>query len=116
VFFIGTDKRVYNFWWNPNKPGTKWQLDALDYNAKANAASNLVVNASGDHVFFIGTDERVYNFWWNPNKPGTQWQLDLLMSCTPQSGVRELIIDKFDRLFYVANDRRVYSFYWSSGL
>ncbi|MBI1743572.1 hypothetical protein HYR54_10985 [Candidatus Acetothermia bacterium] len=112
LFFIGTDKHVYNFWWNINK----WQLDALDPNQWPPAAGNLVLNAAGTNLFFRGIDKRIYNFWWNPNKPGgPNWQLDWLTPCAPLLGIRDIVIDKFDRLFYVANDRRVYTFYWSSG-
>ena len=71
VFFIGTDKRVYNHWWN----GSTWKLNALDYSAAAAIATgNLVVNSTADHVFFIGTDKRVYNHWWN----GSAWKLNAL--------------------------------------
>ncbi len=55
----------------------------------------------------------MYNYWWNPSKLGSnKWQLDWLTSCAPPLGVRDAVIDRFDRLFYVANNRRVYAFYW----
>ncbi len=100
MFFRGTDERVYNYWWNPST--NKWQRDALDYNAPANIAGDLVLNSLGDHLFFRGTDERVYNYWWNPSKPGgNKWRLDALDYNAPANAAGDLVLNSSgDHLFF----------------
>jgi hypothetical protein len=107
VFFIGTDKRVYNHWWD----GSKWRLNALDYSAPAAiAAGNLVLSSSGDKVFFIGIDKRVYNHWWD----GTNWQLNALDYSAPAAiAAGNLVLSSSgDKVFFIGTDKRVYNHWW----
>jgi hypothetical protein len=104
VFFVGVDKRIYNYWYS----STGWQLDALDYNAPAIAAGDLVVNSKGDHVFFVGDDQRVYNFWWNRGK----WQLDWL-GPTQIAGGNLVLNSLEDHVFFVGVDQRVYNYWYN---
>jgi hypothetical protein len=107
VFFIATDKRVYNHW---VKAG-QWQLNALSYAANAaNAASNLVYDTKNNRVFFIGTDNRVYNYWIN----GGQWQLDWLGPTA--NAASNLVYDTANnRVFFIGTDKRVWNYWWNNG-
>lgn len=104
VFFIGSDKRVYNHWINSGK----WQLDALG--PAQIAAGGLVLNSTGSNLFFVGTDKRVYNYWINSGK----WQLDALGSA--QVATAPLVLSASgSQVFFIGTDKRVYNYWINSG-
>ena len=111
VFYRGNDARVYLHWWD----GRRWRGDALDYNAPAKTAGDLVVDPSGSKVYFRGTDNRLYNFWWNPAKAGgAGWQEDALDSSAPARVAGYLVLDPArSKVYFRGTDNRLYNFWWN---
>ncbi len=113
VFYRGADARVYLHWWD----GRRWRSDALDYNAPARTAGDLVVDPSGTSVYFRGTDNRLYNFWWNPGKAGgAGWQEDALDYNAPARTAGNLVLDPSGtNVYFRGTDNRLYNFWWNPG-
>jgi hypothetical protein len=105
VFFIGTDQRVYNHWWD----GNTWQLGSLG--PAQIAAGSLVPNSTASHVFFIDTDKRVYNYWWN----GNAWQLGSLGPAQIAAvSLFPLVLNSAaSHVFSIGTDQRVYNYWWN---
>jgi hypothetical protein len=108
VFFVGTDGKVYNYYWEDDYD---WEIQALNWNqwAQVDPAGGLSMN--NGKIYCIGTDKKVYNFYYENGA----WQFDALV--TNQNALvyakGGLTFDQTGKVFVIGTDGKVYNYYWT---
>jgi hypothetical protein len=112
-YFIGSDNRIHNYYWNVNH----WQEAVLNPTFPQNVRLNSALTSwEAGKVHFIANDNRIHQCFWN----GKQWQEKLNNFLDPQN-VYSTLISVNKRVFFIGEDtvvygqnkeRRVWVSYW----
>lgn len=108
VFFVGTDGKVYNYYWEDDHD---WEIQALNWNqwVQVDPAGGLGMN--NGKIYCIGMDKKVYNFYYENGA----WQFDALVAnqnslVNAQGG---LTFDQTGKVFVIGIDGKAYNYYWT---
>lgn len=110
VYFVGTNGKVYNYYWEDDHD---WEIQPLNSNQWANIDPVGGLKIDAGKVYCVGTDSKVYNFYYQ----GGAWQFNALVynQSVPVVALGGMAFDQTGKVFVISTNGKVYNYYWTSG-